>query len=80
MARSAAQVKAELRRKGVSVVQWARANDLNVQTVYQLLAGRRPGSHGEAHRAAVLLGIKDGEIVSPDDAKSALARTAKAKR
>lgn len=66
------QVKAELERSGISVAQWATANSLNVMIVYGLLAGRRKGGRGESHRAAVLLGLKEGEIVQSADVKNAL--------
>ncbi len=71
--KSSADVRAELKRKGVSVAQWALANNLSVLTVYGVLSGRRGGSRGEAHRAAVLLGLKDGEVVADDDVKSTLS-------
>lgn len=71
--KSPEEVKSELARKGVSIAQWAAANGLNVMIVYGLLAGRRKGARGEAHRAAILLGLKQGEIVQPSDIKQALA-------
>ncbi|EMN0492986.1 DNA-binding protein [Pseudomonas aeruginosa] len=51
-----------LERKGISVKQFAEQNDLHVSTVYAVLNGQKKCLRGEAHRAAVLLGIKDGEI------------------
>lgn len=66
------QVKAELERKGVSISAWAVSNGLNPFLVYELLAGRKKGKRGEAHRAAVLLGLKDGVIVDRDEIKSTL--------
>jgi len=35
---------------------------LNPSTVYAVLSGQSQCRRGEAHRAAVLLGIKDGVI------------------
>lgn len=67
------EVRAELARKGISVAQWAVANNLSVVTVYGLLTGHRRGNRGESHRAAVLLGLKMGEIVEHSDVKRALA-------
>ncbi|MDD5443804.1 MAG: DNA-binding protein, partial [Pseudomonas fluorescens] len=32
-------------------------------TTYQVLAGRKKGRRGEAHKVAVLLGMKEGIIV-----------------
>ena len=61
-------IRQELRRKGVSIAALARANGLPVRTVYDLLSGRNKGETGMAHRAAVLLGIKEGEIESAQGA------------
>lgn len=35
-------------------------------TTYQVLAGRKKGRRGEAHKVAVLLGMKDGIILDDD--------------
>ena len=52
----------ELRRlfeaRGDSVTDWARARGFKRETVYSLLRGRSRGRRGEAHRAAVALGLK----------------------
>ena len=56
------QARAALDRKGVSIAEFSRKNELNKNLVSDLLNGRKKGLRGEAHRAAVLLGIKDGEI------------------
>ena len=40
----------------------ARKYGLSARTVYDVLAGRNRGSYGEAHKAAVILGLKEGEI------------------
>lgn len=61
------QVKADLRRKGLSVSAWAAAHNLNSGLVYEILRGTRKCTRGDSHRAAVLLGLKDGEIVDPRD-------------
>lgn len=45
---------------GVSVSQWACDKGLSPAVVYALLAGRVRGRRGEAHRAAVALGLKKG--------------------
>ena len=57
------QAKAELVRRGLSVPQWAKAHKLAAPVVYRVLSGRCLGLRGAGHKAAVLLGIKDGEIV-----------------
>lgn len=56
------QARAALDRKGMSIAEFCRIHDLNKNLVSDLLNRRRKGRRGEAHRAAVLLGIKDGVI------------------
>ena len=56
------QARAALDRRGISIAEFSRKHDLNKNLVSDLLNGRVKGRHGEAHRAAVLLGIKDGVI------------------
>lgn len=74
--RTVEEVKSELQRKGISVRSWARANDLDPLLVHELLSGKKKGLWGEAHRAAVLLGIKEGEAVKlpadPAEKKAAI--------
>lgn len=59
------QARAALDREGISIAEFCRKHDLNRNLVSDLLNGRKKGKRGEAHRAAVLLGIKDG-VVPPD--------------
>lgn len=56
-------------RKGVSISAWALENGLTPQTVFDLLSGRCKGHRGAAHRAAVLLGLKHGDL--PEDGSAA---------
>ena len=56
------QARADLDRKGISIAEFSRLHGLNKNLVSDLLNGRKKGRRGEAHRAAVLLGIKDGVI------------------
>lgn len=63
------QIKAEFERKGLSLSAWARQHGLRPAVVFDLLSGRQVGRYGQAHKAAVLLGLKDGEIV--EDQKAA---------
>lgn len=56
------QARATLDRKGMSIAEFSRIHGLNKNLVSDLLNGRIKGRRGEAHRAAVLLGIKDGVI------------------
>jgi gp16 family phage-associated protein len=46
----------------MSIAEFSRKHGLNKNLVSDLLNGRIKGRRGEAHRAAVLLGIKDGVI------------------
>ncbi len=61
--RTPQQAKEALRRKGISVASWATAHHFPLASVYQVLSGRNAASVGVGHKIAVLLGIKDGEIL-----------------
>lgn len=56
------QAREALDRRGISIADFSRQHELNKNLVSDLLNGRKKGRRGEAHRAAVLLGIKDGVI------------------
>lgn len=56
------QVRAEFARRGESISSWASTQQLPTSIVFDVLSGRVKGLRGNAHRAAVLLGLKDGEI------------------
>jgi gp16 family phage-associated protein len=56
------QARAALDREGKSIAMFSRENRLNKNLVSDLLNGRKKGLRGEAHRAAVLLGIKEGVV------------------
>lgn len=47
-------------RVGMSVAEWSRKNNVSQSMTYQVLRGEKKGRRGQAHRIAVLLGIKDG--------------------
>lgn len=53
-----------LEQQGISVKDFALRNDLHPSTVYAVINGQKKCLRGEAHRAAVLLGIKDGVITN----------------
>lgn len=53
------QVKANLVKQGKTLTQWARENNINYRTAQAVLGGTNRGRHGEAHRAAVALGLKE---------------------
>jgi gp16 family phage-associated protein len=65
--RTAAQAKAWLEHQGKSVQEFAREHGVDPATTYQVLAGRKKGRRGEAHKVAVLLGMKDGIIPVEDE-------------
>ena len=69
--RTPEEARAELRRKGVSVTQWAVSNGFSPNLVFEVLANRRRPTRGQTHKIAVALGIKAGEIVT--DPRRALA-------
>lgn len=50
---------------GMAVSGWATENGFSPSVVYALLAGRTKGRRGEAHRAAVALGLKVGAASVP---------------
>lgn len=60
--RPPAQAKAWLDEQGKSIKDFADENDLDPAATYQVLAGTKKGRRGEAHKAAVLLGIKEGVV------------------
>lgn len=61
--RTREEVLNDFRRKGISIAAAARNIGIDRATVYHVLHKDNPNSFGKAHKAAVLLGIKDGEIV-----------------
>lgn len=60
---------------GVSVSDWACAQGLNPAIVYALLSGRVRGRRGQAHRAAVALGLKRGSELQLQGVGTAGANT-----
>ncbi|NBI37266.1 DNA-binding protein [Xylella taiwanensis] len=46
----------------MSIAEFARQHGLNYWITCQVLRGLRKGKRGESHRAAVLLGLKEGVI------------------
>jgi gp16 family phage-associated protein len=67
--RTAAEARAELQAKGVSITQWAIANRFSPNLVFEVLGGRKKCVRGQAHEIAIKLGIKAGEICA-DPAKA----------
>ena len=56
------QAREALEKRGQSAKDFAELHELNPSTVYAVLSGQSRCRRGEAHRAAVLLGIKNGVI------------------
>lgn len=56
------QARKEFDRRGLSIKEWARAHGLSERIVYGVLRGDKKGIRGQAHKAAVLLKIKDGVL------------------
>ncbi|QZP26198.1 DNA-binding protein [Pseudomonas mosselii] len=55
-------VRAELKAKGVSITQWAIANQFSPNLVFEVLGGRKKCVRGQAHEIAIKLGLKAGQI------------------
>lgn len=73
------EFRQSLSARGESVSAWSQRHGLQAQVVFDLLRGRSKGLRGEAHRAAVLLGMKHGDITGAASATSA-AKTKKKQR
>lgn len=54
------QAREQLDARGESVSEFARRNKLKSRAVYGVLYGNNKGRRGDAHKAAVALGIKAG--------------------
>lgn len=65
------EIRAEWFRKGTTQADWARQNGFSPATVSQVLNGKNSGARGVGHKIAVMLGIKDGEIVEGDGHENA---------
>ena len=57
-ARQLSAKRAELRAKGINLKAFCAANGVSYQAARDLLRGQLKGHRGEAHKAAVLLGLK----------------------
>lgn len=69
----AKQFRQELQERGESVAGWASRHGLQAQVVHDLLRGRSTGLRGESHRAAVLMGLKKGQVKISDSKRRATA-------
>jgi gp16 family phage-associated protein len=60
--KTAADVREDFRRRGITVAGWARKHGFTVQSVRRVIRGDARCWYGNGHKIAVLLGMKDGEI------------------
>lgn len=61
----AARAKAAIERLGVSQAALARALGVSKRITNEVVRGRLRGTRGDAHKVAVALGLKDGDILPP---------------
>lgn len=61
--RTVQEIRAEWLRKGLTQNDWAKKHGFVPSAVSQVLNGQNSGRKGVGHKIAVLLGIKDGEII-----------------
>ncbi len=62
--------RAEIAKSGSSISDWARRNNVSYTACVHALRGTSPCKRGEGHRAAVLMGLKDGVVLPADERKS----------
>ena len=60
--RSLEELEEEFARRGISKADWAREHGPSPGVLYEIFSRRSSCKRGEAHRAAVLLGLKEGVI------------------
>lgn len=65
--KTAEEAKAEIKKRGMTISKWAMLHNLPASVVYAVLKGKLQGLYGDGHRAAVLLGMKNGEIDNEND-------------
>jgi gp16 family phage-associated protein len=53
----------KLSKQGLTLSSWAKRNDVSVSLVRAVITGKCAARINKGHKIAVLLGIKDGEIV-----------------
>ncbi|WP_296639955.1 DNA-binding protein [Roseinatronobacter sp.] len=58
MTKSANQVKADWRARGITMAGWARQNGYSVSAVNAVLRGQHKGYRGKSHEIMVALGMK----------------------
>lgn len=60
------EVLEDFARKGISIAKWAKDHGLHPAVVHGVLKNKRQARIGQSHKAAVMLGIKEGEIVEDE--------------
>lgn len=73
--RTLAEAREWFELSGETVSAWAKSHGFQPSVVYALLSGRTRGRRGDAHRAAIALGIKRG--IERLEAKSLPERAAR---
>ena len=68
MLKTRSQIRADFANKGLSISAWAKENGFSHNKVIAILADNEANLRlkclrGDAHRIAVTLGLKEGEIV-----------------
>lgn len=58
------QVRREFDARGETISHWADRHGFRRQIVQDLLLGRTKGARGASHDAAVLLGLKIGQLTA----------------
>ena len=59
MSKTADEVKAEFRAKGITLTAWAKQHGFRLAAVNAVLRGQHQGHYGKAHEIMVALGMKD---------------------
>ena len=64
--RTLAEVQEWFFNEGMAVTTWSREHGFRPEVVYALLSGRTKGRRGDAHRAALALGLKKSHSSAKD--------------
>ncbi len=62
MSKTAEQIKAEYRSKGITIASIAKQHGWTPQEVYKVLNGQTKGHYGKSHDIAVFFGIKPTQV------------------
>ncbi len=60
--KTAAEVKEDFIRRGITIANWAKEHGYRPYTVYRVLDGKLKGYYGISHRIAVDLGLKESVL------------------